>query len=161
MTISSLIEQLRQEHGDCCVTTNCRDGNCSLNLRGMTGDAMVIINGTKYQEAHPGSGRLCDRIIISRERGGFVCAVELKGGKSQPELTPIVEQVQSGLTLVDTLLPGYSPARWYPVLAFSGHMGPNYATALRSNKNRVMFRGERAEITRRDCGTQLVSILTN
>ena len=160
MTISRMIEQIRDEHQNCCVTTNCREGRCSLGLNGLSGSSMVIINGTMFQRAHPAGGRLCDRIIISSELGGFVCAVELKGGGSQPSLEPIVEQIQSGIDVARELLAEISPRRWYPVLAFSGHTGSNTSSAFRAKANLVRVPGTRLEITRRRCHSELVSLLS-
>ena len=141
MTVLGLIDKIRREHEECCVVTNCRDRNCSLDLRGLDGDSMVIINGSMYQKAHNPAGKLCDRIILSGEQGGFVCAVELKGGRSQPSIPPIVEQIQAGIVLADELLNGISPRGCYPILAFSGRMIPIASTAFKSKNNRVAFLG--------------------
>ena len=161
MTISHMIEKIREEHQGCCVTTNCRDGKCSLRLNGLIGSSMLIISGTMYQRAHPATGKLCDRIILSSERGGFVCAVELKGGRTQPRLPPIAEQIQSGINIAQELLAGILPQRWYPVLAFSGHSGPNTSAAFRAKRNLVQAPGALIEIARHDCNSELVSLLSN
>ena len=161
MTVSRLIEQIREEHEQCCVTTNCRDHNCRLGLRGLDAQMMVIINGTSYQKAHPGKGKLCDRLILSGEHGGFVCSIELKGGRSQPSLPPIVEQIQAGFDLANCLLSGHSPSSWYPILAFSGHTGTNTSTAFRARSNMIRIPEEIAEISRTRCETELATLLTN
>ena len=147
MTVSRLIELVREEHEQCCVTTNCRDHNCRLGLSGLNAQMMVIINGTNYQKAHPSKGKLCDRLIISSEGGGFVCAIELKGGKSQPSLSPIIEQIQAGFNLAQGLLTGTLLDRWLPVLAFSGHTGSITSAALLAKENLVMLSGTRMAIT--------------
>ena len=161
MTILDLIEQIQQEHQQCCIVTNCRDRNCRLGLRGLTAEQMVIINGTKHQMAHKIGGRLCDRLIISNEHGGFVSAVELKGGKTQPSLRSIVEQIQAGFNLAESLLGGRALDQWLPILAFSGHTGSITPTALRSKENSVTILGTRMAITKTRCETELASILAN
>ena len=120
---------------------------------------MAIINGTLYQKNHNPPGKLCDRIILSSQYDGFVCAVELKGGSSQLRLSEPIDQIRGGLDVIERLLDGLPIGEWYPILAFSGRMGAESSAALRAKANLVRFGQESRQITKTDCNAQLAQVL--
>ena len=156
MTLASTIMSIRNEHLGCCITESYEDEGCRLDVSGLPRASLTTINGSDYQANHPWEGRLCDRIIVGRSNGDFVCAVELKGGHNIP-MSEAIDQIQRGLDLADSLLQARSPGNWYPLLAYSGSMSGREKVLLRTK--RVRFRGRRARVNRIDCGASLGSYL--
>ncbi len=159
MTMAQIVKRVREEHRGCCLTTNCRERACSMGLRGFDGNSLAIIHGSRYQRAHRFTLRLCDRIIFSSEYDGFVGAVELKSGRSLPKLSPVIDQIRGGLLVAEQLLNGHPVPDWYPILAYSGHMGPTSGTALRANASLVRFQDSSRQVIRRDCNSELAFVV--
>ena len=159
MTIDRVVERIRQDHQDCCLTSNCRESGCSIGLRGLNGSLMVIIHGTRYQRTHGYPHRLSDRIIFSAEYQGFIGVIELKSGRSPLRLRPTIDQVRGGLRVAEQLLDGLSVYQWHAALAFSGNMRPEAATALRARQSLVQFQGHSSAVTKRDCRTELADVV--
>lgn len=156
MTLASRVSGIRTTHRDCCITDIYEDEGCRLDVRGLQQSSLTTISGTNYQSNHPWQGRLCDRVIIGQSHGNFVCAVELKGGRNIT-MSDAINQIQRGLDLAASLLQSSSPARWYPLLAYSGSMSRRESNMLRRIK--VSYRGGRAFVDRIACGASLRAYL--
>ena len=117
---------------------------------------LTTLHGTNYQRNHGWQGRLCDRIIFGELNGHFVCAAELKGGRSA-DISIAIEQIQGGLNLADTLLPSNLPVKWYPLLLYSGSMPRGERDVFL--KKTVSFRGGKIVVARLNCGARLTYYL--
>ena len=159
MSMAQIVARLRGEHRRCCLTTNCRERDCFIGLSGLDGNAMAILHGGRFQNAHGWRSRLGDRIIISSEFDGFVAIVELKSGRSTPKLNPVLDQISGGLEIAQQLLREVTALPGYPILAYSGHVGPTFGTALRAKKNLVRFQGRDHQVIKRDCNTELAEVV--
>ena len=156
MTLESVISNIRDDHRDCCITGSYEDEGCRLDTNGLTLSLLAAFHGGNYQLNHAWTGRLCDRVIIGQSHGGFVCAVEFKGGNNII-MSVAIEQIQGGLDLAAFLLPTRSPEKWYPLLVYSGSMSGRERDLLRNKK--VSYRGNKARVDRIDCGSSLLNYL--
>ena len=159
MGTDQFLESIRQLHKDCCLSTQCRDYGCEVDVSQVDPTAMVLINGTDYQRQHSGTAaKLADRIVFAEYRNTFVAAIELKGGNSV-RINDALEQIQMGMNLADEMLDGRQIDDWYPLLIFSGQMGSREWGQLQ--KRRIEFRDERKFAIKRDCGSRLVDVLNS
>ena len=163
MTMRQLLTSLRETHQDCCLSTNCKDHGCSINLRGINSDALLIIHGERYRDEHGDStSKIADRIIISDSPKLVAAVIELKGGNSirRRDIRDAVEQVKMGVTVIERLLAGRRFANLIPrlFLAYSGRISRQDATYLRNN--RISFRGSPLTLLRVDCDSWLGSLLS-
>lgn len=157
MTLASRVSWIRDTHRDCCITDIYEDEGCRLDVRGLQKSSLTTINGTNYQSNHAWQGRLCDRVIIGQSHGNFVCAIELKGGRNIT-MSDAINQIQRGLDLAADLMQTRSPAKWYPLLAYSGSMSRRESNMLRRLK--VSYRGGKAFVERIACGARLLTYVT-
>ena len=155
MTLASNIAHIRRAHQNCCLTDSYEDEGCGLDVRGLESH-ITTIHGSNYQANHRWQGRLCDRIIIGESGDGFVCAVEFKGGNSI-DMSVAIEQIQRGLELATSMLPGQQPEKWYPLLLYSGHNGKREQKMLMRNK--VTYKGKKERVDRLNCGASLLNYL--
>ena len=151
------IGYVRRNHPK-CITNSCRENKCSLKLDGVSPKSLAIIHGTKYQKINNFTEKLCDRILFYEEHGFILAAVELKGGRNV-RISEAIAQIQNGLRVASDILSNRPVAEWFPLLLYKGRMKP-YETRLLRNKS-VKFRGERKNIIKRDCDTQLSTILSD
>jgi len=163
VTTPHLLDSLREIHGNCCLTTDCRDHGCGINLRGISQESLLIIHGERYRDEHGDpTSKMADRIIITDSPQLEAAVIELKGGNSirRRDIRDAVEQVKMGVTVIERLLAGRSLANLIPklFLAYSGRISRQDATYLRNN--RISFRGSPLTLLRVDCGSPLVSLLS-
>ena len=160
MAPDEFIQSIRVLHARCCITNSPKDQGCGLNLHGIDRTSFVMLNGSKYQEYHGHRRKLCDRIIVGKWNDQeFVCAVELKGGKSI-DVGDVLEQIQNGLNVAANILSGGIPRNWYPILLYNGHLGTAGITKLRRRPLSVQRqRRESYQVIKRDCNSSLVGIL--
>ena len=157
MTSPGFLESIRDQHSECCITSVPGEKGCRLNLERINRASLVMLHGSRYQEAHGYRRKLCDRIIFGDRNGvSFICVVELKGGKNV-NLSEALEQIQNGLNVAQEFLGSRSAGEWYPLLLFDGRMGGAGTTKLRGRG--VSFRQEFRAVTKRRCGSALVDIL--
>ena len=153
--MGSPVERIRRRYAS-STTESCSEDRCSLGLNGLAPESLAIIDGAEYQRAQRFPEKLCDRMVFLAGRGLVIAAVELKGGRNL-DVSTAIEQIQNGLTVAGDILRGCVVKDWIPMLMYSGRMTPRVANVLRTR--RVRFRGERKIVDRKDCGTQLVTVL--
>lgn len=158
MVTAQFLDSIREQHKSCCLCNNCRDRGCEINLDGIDIESLIIINGSAYQKAHSGTdAKLADCIIFANAANCFVAVIELKGGDSI-RMRDAIEQIQMGMNLAGEFLVERQIDNWYPLLIFSGDMGLREARQLQ--RIRIEFRGERKSAIRRECGSNLMEILS-
>ena len=167
MTVANFLESLRQAHRDCCLTDNCADANCHVDISDIDQVSLVIIHGETHRDEHGDlSTKMADRLIFTDYRSvalsGLVAAVvELKGGMSF-RLSDTVEQIRMGMRAIERILQGRDVAAWYPVLMFSGtgSRRPQYVRELQLQRNRIAFRNDAPKtIFLKNCGSKLTEIM--
>ncbi len=151
------IEYIRRNYPD-CITQSCRENNCSLQLKGVSLGSLAIIHGTGYQKNNNITEKLCDRIVFCRDHGLILAAVELKSGNNI-HMSEAIEQIQNGLKVAKDILRDLPIAKWLPLLLYTGHMHAAETRLLRTKT--VEFRGERKNVIKRNCNTQLSTVLSN
>ena len=158
MAYSPLAESIRDTYGDCCLTNSYSEPNCRIDVSGLEDADLATVHGDLNQRCqdHSVPNRLCDRLIIGRYNGDFICAAELKGGRN-PEVPKAIRQIQGGLDLARTILRNRVLEKWYPVLFFRGKMRGNDLRAIQTRT--VSHGGKKKLIDRLDCGASLLAFL--
>jgi len=120
----------------------------------------VVIDGTKYQQAHHATCCLCDSIVLWTQTSGaasatFAVTVELKGGKVP---TKAAAQLQEGAKIVEALGPPDVRLRFAALIAKGRRIHPeDYKVLLRK---KVRFRSRDYPIRLVPCGFDLSTIAT-
>ena len=159
MTLADFLDTTRSRYSN-CLTKSYQEGKCRLFLGSFNADSLFTIHGTKYQRCRRASGKLADRTIISAEQDGFVCVVELKGGKI-PSVSDVVTQVQRGLDLAENILNGRPVQGWFPVVLHGRRLASTQVREFSLSRNKVRFRNElprRVQFKR--CDTTLDDLLS-
>lgn len=161
MTTKQFLISIRERHRDCCLTRDCEDEGCRVDLSGINPDSLVILHGEQYRDAHGDRNtRIADRLALLDRPGLVVAVMELKGGRRWIPLTDAVEQIQMGMKAAEELLFGYEVAAWYPLLISSCRRLPQYRQQLHIQRNRVSFRHERPKVIEwKDCDSHLDAML--
>ena len=167
MTVTTFLESLREAHMDCCLTDNCEDQNCHVQICGIEPESLTIIHGEIHRNEHGDpSTKIADRLILVNYQntvlsGLIASVIELKGGMSI-HLSDTIEQIRMGMKAVERILDERDVAAWYPVLMFrgTGPRRPQYVRNLQLQRNRIEFRNETPKtIFLKDCGSKLTEIL--
>ena len=156
MTLDAAIGMIRKDHFGCCLTDSYQENRCRLDTTGLANSSLTTIHGTHYQANHSCQGRLCDRVIFGRLDEHFVCAVELKGGRSA-DVSVAIEQIQAGLNLAASLLQSQLPDNCHALLLYSGSMPRRERDVFL--KRTVQYRGRNERVNRLDCGSRLLDYL--
>jgi hypothetical protein len=110
----------------------------------------MTLSGTLYQTAHSYSSKLCDVLFAWNRLTGLVASVlELKGGRF--DVSDVVEQLQHGAEIVDTLLTGI-PCTFLPVLL---HRGMRTIEVREFRRRPIYFRQKRIAIDLKRCGNSV------
>ena len=156
MTLDTTIGIIRNDHFSCCLTDSYQENRCRLDISGLNASSLTTIHGTQYQSNHPWQGRLCDRVIFGRLDDHFVCAVELKGGRSA-DVSVAIEQIQGGLNLAAFLMQSQLPDKCYALLLYSGSMPRRERNVFL--KRTVQYRGRSERVDRLNCGSRFLDYL--
>lgn len=149
-----ILDTIAQSH-KCCATKSSGENGCGILLNGI--GKRTIIHGSKFQKEHKFTDKLCDRIILHQDNGCVLTAVELKGGK-KTKLLHAIQQIQNGLIVAEGILGSSVISEWLPVLLYNDHWGPQATKVLLEHP--VSFRRESKVVIKRDCGTELMAILS-
>ncbi len=154
MAYSQIAENIRETHGDCCLTDSYTESNCRIDVLGLENSQLATIHGDLNQRCpnHRVATRLCDRLIFGKLNGDFICVAELKGGRN-PEVPKAISQIQGGLNLARSILGNRIVEKWYPLLFFRGRMRGNDLRAIQTRT--VSYSGKKKLIDRIDCGSSL------
>lgn len=151
------IIEIQNRYGG-CLTKSRQERGCGVDLSDLHPAGLVMLDGSEYQRTYRHPGKLADRLIISGDELGFVCAVEFKSGKIG-SVTDVREQIQGGLALAELLLAGRRVARWCPLLLYGRTPHRAQIKDLRASNNKVWFQNERRPLEFRPCGTKLSEVL--
>jgi hypothetical protein len=140
------------QHKKCCATRQARENGCSVIFPSPS-SIWAAISGTKYQEQHNYTDKLCDLLFAWNEMDNLAASVlELKSGMF--DVDSVVEQLQNGAYILDDLLKGL-PCNFLPVLIH----GPVRTMYIRRfEKKRIKFRNNQVRIELRRCGSKLVNL---
>ena len=133
-----------------CICDSCSAGNCSIDLKGKAKDVHVV-NLDCLKNATKTKGQITDCAILGRQRGVFA-VVELKGGQNIV-INKLVEQIQAGVNLMDSLSQDQHVEEFYPILMYRGK---DPATALRDKL--VEIRGLKRRVIPLECGSLLSKV---
>lgn len=142
-------------HRSCCAIVAFRENNCKIEFpRGRS--QWICLSGTKYQSQHKLQRRLCDLLFVwnrsSTEHVSFV--LELKGGGIS--VSGVVQQLQEGAHIVESLLPDPPTRRFRPVLV---HRGLSAIQVNELRKNKILYRGKKYDIGLMRCGERIEALV--
>lgn len=133
-----------------CTCDSCSEGNCRIDLKGKAKDVHVV-NLDCLKKATKAKGQIADCAILGKERGMFAI-VELKGGQNIV-IDKLVEQIQAGVDIIDSLSQDQPLEDFYPILMYKGK---DPITALRGKLIRV--RGIQRKVITSKCGSRLSKV---
>jgi hypothetical protein len=137
-----------EDHRPCCAVLSFRENNCTVTLPKQSGK-WICLSGTRYQDAHSHKEKLCD-LLFSWEKSPtepVCCALELKGGGIS--VSGVVEQLQQGAAIIESLLPGSQPIPFTPVLV---HRGLSSIQVTQLKRQRILFFRKSFSIELMRCG---------
>lgn len=152
----STIENICNNHNDCCITESCEENNCGLDLSDLSNLPIAMIHGSAYQSRHSFQNKLCDRIILVQRNKNFLCVVELKGGENV-DIKDAIDQIQGGLSVASSLLSAQWAESIKPLLVYSGSMRKVQIKVLKEKF--VSYKGKKLRVRRVDCGSKLLTYL--
>ena len=156
MNSDNVVQEIRDLHGDCCLTNSYQDHGCKIDVHGLKREELTTIHGDKYQKQHGLATKLCDRLIFGHLSDSFFCSVELKGGKGA-KVSEAIAQIQGGLDLAKELADSHSLGDWHPIFAYSGSINGKGKQLLRART--VSFGGKKKVVERVNCGFNLYGYL--
>jgi len=137
-----------EAHKSCCAVVSFRENNCTVTLPRQNNE-WVCLSGTRFQDAHQHRNKLCD-LLFSWEKSPTerVCsALELKGGGIS--VSGVVEQLQHGAAVIESLLADSGPVPFTPVLV---HKGLSSIQVTQLRRQRIIFRRKTFSIELMRCG---------
>lgn len=149
-------DSLNDTYAD-CICTNCGDSGCNVRLDKLSHDH-ILISGTKYQEVHNYTDKLCDFIVFDCVSQTLIrlAVVELKGGNvDSDDICLIYKQLQNGASVADMVAKGSEAEEFTPVLVKGKRIDPMVPKILRKEKFKIRFRSFHKSIRIIRCGSSL------
>jgi len=145
-----------------CRTNECEEDGCRLSLTECPRPYSVGDTRDQYLPVPvPARGeKRSDYVIVgSRNKSTWVAVVELKGGRSRPNINKIVSQIKGGCKIADRWIPEeIEDFDFLPLLVYSEEV--QAAHFLRLRQQRVRLRNETAGVETALCGDRLASVLS-
>ena len=134
-----------------CIHDKCCEGRCHIDLIGRI-RSIHVLNLNCVRNVIHARGRIADCALLWKEREIFAI-VELKGGETSVTVDIVVQQIQTGIRIMDRLSSDQHVSDFYPILMYRGR---DPTRALRSRL--VEFRGQRRRIIPMKCGSRISNI---
>lgn len=157
----TVVETVRTKTNAQCHATTCRDGRCSLSLRGVPKPSVLI---SLEHEAAPVKREQtrCDYLFVGgsdEKEGPWVAPVELTA--SAARVSKFLPQLRAGAEIADKLLPQDVDAqvRFRPVAVYGGELKRIERAGFLKSANHVVFRRKRVSIKLVRCGSPLTKAL--
>ena len=142
--------QIRAE----CITQRCRKEGCSVVMKGVPDDHVVVDLDCKALSAV--AGKRCDYLFLAQQgTTTWVAPIELKSGAFGPE--SVAKQLQGGADMANGWLPTMQRFRFVPVIAHGGGIPKALIKSLQ--KATVTFRKQIRRPQLIKCGARLAPLL--
>lgn len=152
----SLVSQVKQNVECECIVHRCQKGQCSLKLDNLPGKFLLIDMDHERAPKSSQNTKKCDYIFIGDDsKEPWVAPLELKSGKFSA--SDVVEQLQAGAGVADSIIPPASETRFRPIVVHG--KGIHRAELDRLQKMRVRYRSRDYPVGKARCGTSLVVAL--
>lgn len=153
-----MTELIKAEHRQ--IVNRCRVGRlkkdgCAVSMKGAPTQRIVVdLDCGDLQPVLRGERR-CDYLFIGKEgKASWVSPIEMKSGGFKA--ADVIDQLQSGASAADALLPGGTPFQFVPVLA---HRGVHRRQRDRFRSGRIHLRGQTRQVVLIRCGEPLKTAL--
>ena len=155
---ATVVETVRQKTDSQCHAETCREGNCSLLLRGAPEPNVLISLEHTAAPVAVGEPRSDYLFVGSDENGGlWVAPIELN--ESKADFTKFWRQLRAGAAIADKLLPkNISVVKFRPI-AVHGGIHREEVNKFRNSRNKIPFRGNSVLIKQTRCGSSLTNAL--
>ena len=155
----TVVETVRTRTNAQCHATTCRDGSCSLSLKGVPKPSVLI---SLEHEAAPVKERQtrCDYLFVGgsdEKEGPWVAPVELTA--SAARVSKFLPQLRAGAEIADKLLPQDVQVRFRPVAVYGGELKRIERDGFLKSANQVVFRRKPVPIKLVRCGSPLTKAL--
>ena len=134
------------------ITTQCRRGNCRLDLSNVA-ERLTIVDADKHLPVTQEGEKKPDFFVFLVRSRSIAVVVEMKDGKGKAEHA---DQVQAGADHLASLLSDISPLELVPLLLHQS-FNPTERKAL--NRRNIRFRGASHPVWSHRCGADLAKVL--
>lgn len=156
---ATIVEKVRKKTNVQCHSTTCRDGRCSLLLKGVPEPSVLISLEHEAAPVRVGNPR-CDYLFVGgsdENDGPWVVPVELTA--SAARVDKFRPQLRAGATIAEGLIPTDVEVRFRPVAAYGGELRRIERDNFLKPSNKVNFRGKLEPIRLVRCGSPLTKAL--
>ena len=149
--MTGLLSTVRSQVAQSCIVNRCSKDRCSVSLRGVSHDRLVIDCDLPGSPFSPNQAK-CDYLLFEEPQNGAGRAIpiELKSGRIRAR--EAIAQLQVGATAVEDMIPARIDVEMLPLLAY-GNIPKGERAAIENG--RVQFRGKATRIKRIRCGNDL------
>ena len=152
--MSQPVEAIRRQVRAECLAQRCRKEGCSVVMKGVPNDHVVVDFDCKALSA--GTGKRCDYLLLAQQgTTTWVAPIELKSGAFGPE--SVAKQLQGGADMADGWLPTMRRFRFVPVVAHGRGIPKERRKLL--PKATVTFRTQTRRPQLIKCGAPLAPLL--
>ena len=156
-----MMESVRGKLDDRCLRKLCRAGKCSISLKGVSRQFVLIHMDSPGSPPSQHETR-CDYLYIGylddTDGSPWTVPIELKSGGISA--SAVAKQLQAGADVAGQIIPHNANTNFIPVVA-SGRISKIEQRRLRGKSNKVRFRGRSVIVQRTRCGTSLTQVLRN
>ena len=155
---ATVVETVRRKTDPQCHATTCRDGNCSLSLRGVP-EPNVLISLEHETAPVAASEPRSDYLFLGSDKNSGLWVAPIELTESKADFSKFAPQLRAGAAIADKLLPKNVPEVKFRPIAVHGGIHRNEVNKFRQSRNKISFRGKSVSIELTRCGSPLTNAL--
>lgn len=152
------VETVRRKTDPQCHATTCRDGSCSLSLRGVP-EPNVLISLEHETAPIAASEPRSDYLFLGSDKNSGLWVAPIELTESKADFSKFAPQLRAGAAIADKLLPKNIPEVKFRPIAVHGGIHRNEVNKFRQSRNKISFRGKSVLIELTRCGSPLTNAL--
>lgn len=143
----------------CIRNSKLNKNGCTVKLTGISKDKVILDFDCKYLGINSNRSK-CDYLVIGGYgKVDYVVPIEMKR-RLINSVSHVVKQLQAGALFCESLRGVSTERRFVPVLV-SGALSKKERLDLKSDKNRVKYKGKKFPVARMNCGGILMITVTS
>ena len=155
--MNGLVDRVKQNIPQSCRSRQCRGNGCSVSLKGLDGQRVLINMDCK--DLNISNQRRCDYVFVGKVGADdWIVPIELKRG--DVKANEVRDQLQSGTEFAERLVAKIIDIRFQPVAAHGGKVHKIQTEALKKREGKVRFQNKEYEIKLIRCGSALSNVLS-
>lgn len=156
---TTVVETVRRKTDTQCHATTCREGGCSLSLRGVPKPNVLISLEHPASPVNVNQAR-CDYLFVGGEDGNdgpWVAPIELTA--SAARVSKFLPQLRAGAAVAERLVPQGARVQFRPVAVYGGELRRIERDNFLKSANQVSFRNQKQKIRLVRCRSPLTKAL--